>query len=366
MVTNNFLEFKGSPAPTLGVEIELQLIDAMTGALWSPSERFLAACRKAGIAHVKSETHQSMVEVDTEICTDVSQCRQSLRTRMIQLRQVGDALGVRMASSGSHPFHKWADLQVTKDPRYDYLRDKFRWIFERMSVHGMHVHVGLASGDRAIRVCNEASFYLPHLLALSASSPFWQGADTGLQSCRTGIMESFPYSGLPYRFDHWKEFEHFYSQLVGIGAIQSMKDLYWFIRPSPTYGTVEFRICDALSTLEETLAVVALTQCLVVWIDRKEEAVGNSSQKRRRYWAAPSNQWAAARDGLDASIALEEGGRASLREDILRLVDTLRPLAGELRCVKEMARRGTSSERQRAVLERTGSWQSVVESVFWE
>jgi carboxylate-amine ligase len=252
--------------------------------------------------------------------------------------------------------------------------DKFKFLATKITVYGLHVHIGVRSGDQAIPISNHVIPYLPHLLALSTSSPYWEGSDTGLHSCRVGILDSFPTSGLPYYFPDWQGFEPYCDTLSHVGAIASLKDLYWFVRPSPGYGTLEFRICDGLPTLSETMAVVALVQALVVYID---EGLQDGSRRRevsmRRYWIAPENNWVAARDGLDGMIIVgEDGQRRKISEDLLLLVERLRPVARrlnsekELLMLKQMIRQGSSAMRQRSQFAATGSLPGVVKSLITE
>lgn len=362
------IEFIGSPRPTLGVELELQLVDPATKDLAAQSVALLDLCRRRGLERVKAEITQSMVEIDTEISADVKECRAHLAKRIAQLQAVAQEIGVELAVSGTHPFQCWRERKIFPNSRYRYLLQKFRWLAARLNVYGLHVHVGVRSGADAIAISNAAIRYLPHLLALSASSPYWEGVDTGLHSCRAGVMESFPISGLPYYFPNWQEFEKYCDTLLHTGAIASLKDLYWFIRPSPGYGTLEFRVCDGIPTLSETMAIVALIQTLVVWIDEGLRTKARSGTiSMRRYWIAPENLWVAARDGLDGMIIVnEEGKRRKISDDILNLMEHLAPIARRLNCHEELSflaeiiRRGSSAKRQRALFRQTQSLEAVV------
>jgi len=368
------IEFAGSPRPTIGVEIELQVIDPETRDLSPHSLKLLSLCQERGIDRVKAELTQAMVEIDSEISNDVKECRGYLEGRIHQVRSVADALGIQFCVSGTHPFQRWTERKIYPSERYFYLIEKFRWLARRLTVYGVHVHVGVDSGEKAIAISNAVLKYLPHLLALSASSPYWEGVDTGLQSCRAGVMESFPISGLPYYFLNWQEFEKYCSIMQRAGAIASLKDLYWFVKPNPTFGTLEFRICDGVPTLTETMALAALIQSLVVWID---EGLSRGTRpkkiKMQRYWIAPENQWVAARDGLKGMIIVnEEGDRRSISDDVLKLIDQLAPISQKLNCHEELLhlekiiRCGTSSERQRAAFAEKQSLQGVVDSLVEE
>jgi carboxylate-amine ligase len=235
-------------------------------------------------------------------------------------------------------------------------------------VYGLHVHIGVKDGDEALKIAQAAQEYLPHLLALSANSPYWQGVDTGMQSSRVNIMESFPFAGPPRNFQNWKEFEIYFNTLRQSKAITTLKDLYWHIRPNITYGTIEFRICDAMTTLDETLSVVALIQCLVVWMsDQIKENPDKVGWSKEQEWLAPENQWIAARDGFEAMIVTRPGSkRQQIGQNILRLVETLSPYAKRLNCFEElvslkgMIQNGNGAQRQRNIFQSTGSLQSVV------
>lgn len=368
------IEFSGSPKPTIGVEIELQLIDPDTKDLAPASVQILEQCQKRGVERVKAEITQSMVEIDTEISMDIKECRRYLDARLGTLWSIADNLNVCLSVSGTHPFQRWTERKIYPSERYLYLLQKFQWLARRLTVYGVHVHVGVESGEKAIAISNAVIRYLPHLLALSASSPFWEGVDTGMQSCRAGIMESFPISGLPYYFPNWSEFETYAETLARSGAITSLKDLYWYVRPNPTFGTLEFRICDGMPTLTETMALAALIQCLVVWInDGLDKGTRSRQIRMQRYWIAPENQWIGARDGLEGSIILsEDGNRRKIGDDVLRMVERLEPVAKDLRCheellyLREIVKRGTSAGRQRAVYRERQNLHDVVDSLVKE
>jgi carboxylate-amine ligase len=362
------LDFKGSNSPTIGVEIELQLLDPETLDLCPRSVELLDRCNQLGLDRVKSEVHQSMVEIDTEISTDVSQCASFLAERLDGVVTLASELGLKIGLSGTHPFQNWPDRLISDGERYQALYQKFQWLTRRMNVYGMHVHVGVASGDRAVAISQAAIRYLPHLLALSANSPFWHGVDTGMQSSRVSVMESFPYSGVPPYLSNWDNFEHYAQTLYKAGAISSLKDLYWYIRPNCGFGTIEFRMCDVMSSLDETMAVVALIHSLVVWIqERLDAGDAGLAWSQEEHWIALENQWRAARDGLDASIILDtKGHQQNISASILELVQTLSPVAKRLNCAAEleyitkMIVSGNGAQKQRKVFQDTGSLKEVV------
>lgn len=371
------LKFKGSEKATIGVELEFQLIDSQSRDLSPRSQEVLDIARQKGYDHIKAEVHQSMIEVDTEISDNVQDCRASIKKRFYELGDVCSALNMKACLSGTHPFQMWTERQIYPNERYMYLKERFQWLTRRMNVYGLHVHVGVANGQQVIDIMNEIIPYLPCFLALSCSSPFWHSVDTGLHSCRVGIMESFPYAGLPPYFRTWEDLEKFYGLLYKGGAIASMKDLYWFIRPNLNYGTLEFRLCDVMPTLTETMAMVALTQCLVVHLKNEKAKNGKSEQSEERiqnkFWLATFNQWSAAKDGLDAKIAFEgTSKKITIKEEIQQLLKLLQPTAKELGCghelnyVHEMLKHGPSAKRQRAFFNHHQSYQKVVDLLVQE
>ncbi len=362
------LIFQGSDKPSIGVEIELQILDPSTFDLSPQSEKLLETCEKQAVERVKVEIHQSMVEVDSEISVDVKQCRKFLNKRFEAVDEIARSLGIQLGVTGTHPFQRWKDRQITNQVRYQNLHEKFQWLARRMNIYGMHVHIGVPTGDHALEISQAMIQYLPHLLALSANSPFWQGIDTGMQSSRVNIIEAFPLAGLPPNFSKWQEFDHYYQTLHRVGAVSSFKDLYWYIRPNLSYGTIEFRICDAMSTLSETMAVVALTHCLVVWIsDHLQDRNWKPTWTQEQHWIAPENQWIAARDGLEGMIITNlQGKRQKIADAILELVETLSPIAKRLNCKEELdylnhiILKGNGAQRQRATYNETSSLEQVV------
>ncbi|HEY5260197.1 MAG TPA: YbdK family carboxylate-amine ligase, partial [Rhabdochlamydiaceae bacterium] len=313
------LNFNGSTVPTIGVEIELQILNPSTFDLTPQAEHVISLCRQQGVSRVKAEIHQSMIEIDSEISLDVKECRSFLEHRMIRLNEIAESLELKIGVTGTHPFQKWQDRLISNDSRYIYLHEKFQWLVQRMNIYALHVHIGVPTGDRVFAISNAMVRYLPHLLALSANSPFWQGKDTGMQSSRVNIMESFPFAGLPPIINSWKEFEYYYDTLHKTGIIGSLKDLYWYIRPNVSFGTIEFRICDATSTLSENMAIVALIQTLTASINEQLDAGGlHDPWTQEHLWIAPENQWIAARDGLEGMIITDlQGTRRKISDEIL-------------------------------------------------
>jgi carboxylate-amine ligase len=356
---------------TLGVELELQLLDPATRDLSPACGRVL---ERLGPDHpsIRPEIFQSMVEVSTGVCRDVSQVRRELQDTVALLRHACQEIGVELASSGSHPFARYSDRIPYPAERYQDLIDRNRWIARRLMIFGMHVHIGARDGAHAMALINGLMPYLPHVLALSASSPYWQGQDTGLASSRITIFEALPTAGHPCVFDTWTEFEYAFDAMVASRAITSIKDIWWDIRPSPGYGTVEVRIADCPATLSETLATVALLHSLAAWID--EEYRQPTGQLRTPpYWVVRENKWRASRWGLDAEAVVDDRGQTVLlREDLEAIESDLAPYAerigalAELKGLERPLRQGGSYERQRRVHQREGSLVAVVDALIQE
>ena len=367
------IPFNGSPRPTLGVELEIQVLDPETMNLTSGSVDLLARLNANGTEHpkIKQELTQSTVEVITGICETVAEARADLADSLTTLYDAGDALGLAFAAAGTHPFGQWRDQKIFPNERYNHLVDKIQWPARRLLIYGLHVHVGVASGEKAIAISNALTTYIPHLLALSASSPYTDFEDTGLASVRSKIFEGMPTAGLPFRLANYGEFQAFMNTLIRANAIETIREIWWDIRPHPDFGTIEVRVCDVPSTLTEVAAITALIQSLVVCLGTHYD--DGHYVDLLRAWIVRENKWRAARSGLDAEIITDNRGtQAPLREEIGRLVEQVAPFAVELGCADELAsvgpmmRDGVSYERQRRVYAETGSLEAIVRALAAE
>lgn len=362
----NRITFNSCAEPTLGMELELQIVDPQSAALVSGGPAILE--RYDGADWIKPELLQSTVEVNVGPCNDIGEARRDLTSRMNKVLATADSLALGVVSAGTHPFSGWETQDITENPRYQHMLDRMQWPVRRLMIFGLHVHVGVSSGEKAIAISNSLTTFLPHILALSASSPFWNGEDTGLASVRVKIFESLPSAGLPYRMINWGEFQRYMNTLINARAITSIREVWWDVRPHPIFGTIEIRMADALPTLKENLAVAALIQCLVV---RLSELYDNGDYLPiRRHWVVAENKWRAARFADEAMMICDDGGTLDPLEDqILQLVDSLEPIAKHLRChpeltaVREMLSVGASFRRQRKVYAETGSLPAVVKSL---
>jgi carboxylate-amine ligase len=367
----NGLTFHPSSTASLGVELELQLLDREHGDLTPGAVTLLKACEEEGLDNVSSELMQSMIEVKTGVCGNVSEVYAQLLPTLRQVRNLAGSLGFVLAPGGTHPFHRTGASAVFPAERYERIMHRLAWLTYQRVVFGLHVHVGVPSGDRAIGVINLLVQYLPHLLALSANSPFWQGIDTGLMSCRAALYRLLPHAGVPRYFSTWRAFRNFCRIMSNCKVIASFKDIYWDIRPRPDLGTIEFRICDMPPTLAITMGLVALTRCLVIHSLRLlEERPQLRRGDIRRHWLAVENKWLATRYGLSAMyIRTPSGKRCQLGADVDDLIGRLLPIAREtgdasfLTALQPIDHFESGAARQRRLYRETGLWRAVIDDL---
>jgi carboxylate-amine ligase len=369
------IEFAGSPGPSLGIELELALVDRDTLRLVSAASDILDELGEghADGSHPKAkhELFECTIEIITGVCQTVDEARNDLAGTLAEVRAAAARRGLVPLSVGTHPFSGWRDQAVSPNPRYHQLLDEMQWTARRLLIFGTHFHVGVRSGERAIAISNALQAYLPHFLILSASSPYWEREDTGLASSRIKVFESLPTAGLPPPIDDWHEFEQFMATLIAAGAIKSIRDVWWDIRPHPNFGTVELRMCDAIPTLREVAAIAALAQCLVASLDQRFGA--DEFPPTPRAWTVRENKWLACRHGMDAELIIDElGTRRPARALIDELAERLAPVADELRCGAALAdlhtivERGPSYARQRRIVADGGTPHDVVASLVAE
>lgn len=357
------IEFQSGGELTLGVEIELQMIDPKTMNLASRAEELLQAAQH--LTRVKPEFYLSTIEVNTNKCNDVHEVARDLNETIEALKPIADSMDIAFSTTGAHPFAKYSDCIISPTERYQELIDRNQWLTRRMTVYGLHVHLGMASGDECIRFNNFFMNFLPHLLALSCSSPFWQGIDTGLSSCRPTTYEALPTAGQPYHVRNWKDFVSLYDSLKKCGSIKTLKDLWWDLRPSPGFGTLEIRVCDGCATMYETLAVTAFIHLLAHWF--ADNGGWLESVSYPPHWISRENKWRVIRYGLDAELVMNVDGKTKLlHEDVREWTEKLKPYAEKLGYqhyldnLLTLLERGTSSERQRQIFAATNSLEGVV------
>jgi carboxylate-amine ligase len=363
------LTFRPSPQPTLGVELELLIVDPRTRDLAPGSLPILDACSANSVTGVSAELMQSMIEVKAGVCDDVAEVCRQLVSSLQRMHEIATSLGYGLALGGTHPFHQTSTSVVFPDERYERVVERLAWLAYQRVVFGLHVHVGVPGPEEALGVMTLLTPYLPHLLALSANSPYWHAADTGLASSRAALYNLLPHAGLPPYFDDWQEFGNYCRVMEDCKVMRSFKDVYWDIRPRPDLGTVEFRICDMPANLADTLGLVALTRCLVIWALRVlEEQPERRRYDQRRNWIGVENKWLATRYGLAAPyIDKPDGTRRRLVEDTAELIERLLPIAREtgdatfLAPFRSLHRFETGSERQRRLYRASGSWEVLMD-----
>lgn len=354
------LEFKQNiKTGTLGVELEVQMIDPITGQLVPRSEELLQSIHDSGII---KEMFLSTVELVTGVCDTVKDVEIDLLSKIEQIENWGAKNNVVFLSTGTHPMADFNDRVVHPSERYQELLDRNQWLIRRMAVYGLHVHIAMPNGDACMGALNRFLEDLPLLLALAASSPFWNGTDTGLMSVRPTMYESHPTSGLPYLSRDWEDFNSYYHDLLKTGSIQSMKDIWWDLRPSPGYGTLELRMCDAPSNMEELLAIVALAQALA-----SSYAADGYQPHLPKRWILRENKWRSIRYGLDAELIDHTSMEViPMREVLASKLNALEPWFAHhesMHCMdtlNRMLKFGVSADRQKRKFIETNSLMEVI------
>jgi len=360
------LKFSSEYHLTLGVEIELQLINKNNFNLSSQAKEIINLIPEKFKTKIRHEVFQSMLEVTTSICFDNHEVSQDLRESFKLLLNIADTLNIELNTAATHPFSDYNDNLLYPSKRYEYIMEKYKWIAKRIGVYGMHVHLGMKDQETCINYYNFILQFLPFFLALSTSSPFWQGRDTGLASCRSTIFESAPTSGHSFPLYNWSDFEQIYRILLKSNSITTFKDLWWDVRPRPDYGTLEIRICDGLTNIKEILAVVAFIHLLAKWYNENETENNYHSHSNLPIWLIRENKWRVIRKGLNATIADIEGNNIEINEFfeiwIKRLDKHIKELKyeGYVEDLRKMYIKGNSTERQRAIYYKNNSLKDIV------
>lgn len=350
-----------SQRSTVGIEWEMLLVDRDSGESRQCAPSLLQSVRDvhAGTSGVVGELLQNTVELVTDVCSTVAEAGEDLARSLQRVREAGEPLRVDVTSMGAHPYSRWADQMVTDDARYSTLVDRTQWWGRQMTIYGVHVHVGIDHPAKMLPITNALLTYLPHLLCLSASSPYWQGEETSYASNRSLMFQQLPTAGLPHMFTEWPQYEAYINDMTTMGVIEEVNEIRWDIRPVAAFGTIEVRVSDGLPSLQEVLAVASLVQCLVddfsERLDRGEELPVMAP------WQIAENKWRAARYGMDAILVLDRNNREELITDALpELMDRLAPVAERLGCTREfeglnrITELGASYQRQREVAHQRG------------
>jgi len=356
---------------TIGIEEEYQIIDPESRGLTSYVQEFLDEGRLILQDQIKPEFLQSQIEVGSHICRNIHEAREDLVRLRRAVVELAESKGVQVAAASTHPFSSWLTQKITPAERYAKHEEAMADVARRMLIFGMHVHVGIDDRELLIDVMDQSRYFLPHLLALSTSSPFWHGRTTGLKSYRSIVFESLPRTGPPPSFNSWSEYQRFVETLVAARCIEDGKSIWWDIRPHPKFPTLEFRVFDICTRVDEAICLAALTLAIVAKLVKLRR--NNQSWRRYRHHLVAENKWRAVRYGIEGKLIDfgrgEEVPVAELAEQLLELVDDVvdeLDLREAVSYVHTILREGTSADRQLATYRETGDFTAVVDRVVAE
>ncbi len=359
------------PKLTIGIEEEYQVIDPESRELTSYVQEFLDQGRIVLGDQIKPELLQSQVEVGSHICNNMKEARTEVVRLRREICELAEANGLVMAAASTHPFSSWKVQEITQKERYFEHVEQMAEVARRMLIFGMHVHIGIEDRELMIDVMDQARYFLPHLLALSTSSPFWHGRDTGLKSYRSIVFEGLPRSGPPPAFDSWSEHQRMVDILIKTGSISDATRIWWDIRPHPKFPTLEFRICDVCTKVDEVICLASLILAIVGKLIQLRQQ--NLSWRRYRHHLIEENKWRAVRYGIDGRLIdfgrQEEVPMRELTLELLEIVDDVLDeldVREEVGYVATILEEGTSADRQIAVYEKTDDLKTVVDHLVDE
>ena len=356
---------------TIGVEEEYQIIDAETRDLVSHVSKIIEGGKATLHENLKHEMHESVIEMETGICSNIKDVRRELTDLRRQLIRVAHENNLRVSGGGTHPFSHWKNNHITKADRYDKIVSDLGDVARSNLIFGLHVHIGIPDREEGIRIQNVMRYFLPHIYALSTNSPFWVGSRTGFKSYRHEIFAKFPRTGIPSYFNSAAEFDAYIDLMIRTGTIDNAKKIWWDLRVHPFYPTIEFRICDMPLRNDETVCLAAIMQCLVAKIYKLHRQ--NLSFRRYRRLMINENKWRASKEGIHAHL-IDFGKETSVPfEELLKeLVEFIDDVADDLGCrheveyVWEIMKNGTGADRQLRVFEETGDLKAVVDYMIAE
>lgn len=356
---------------TLGIEEEYQIIDPESRELTSYVSEFLEKGRVVFRDQAKPELLQSQIEIGSSVCRNITEARQEMTRLRRLVHEIGEKSNRRIVAAGTHPFSRWQEQDITEKDRYKSLIADLQYNARRMLIFGMHIHVGIPNRELRIDIMNQVCYFLPHILALSTSSPFWGGQNTGLKSYRSVVFSDLPRTGLPEPFCSADEYEHYVRMLVHTRCIDDSTKIWWDVRPHPKFPTLEFRICDCVTTIEELLSIAALIQALVAKLIQFRRR--NQSWRTYRHMLIAENKWRSIKDGIDGRLIdfgkEEEIPLRTLIEELLEIVDDVVDWLGvrrEIDYVHTILDKGTSADRQLKIYSETGSLKDVVDNLVAE
>jgi len=353
---------------TLGIEEEYMVVDPSTRELKSHEQKIVHEGQKVIKDKVKAEMHQAVVEVGTDICQDIDEAYVDVATLRKTISAIADNLGFWVGASGTHPFSHWERQLITDHARYNEIVNELQEAARSNLIFGLHVHVGISDKNMAIHIMNTVRYFLPHIYALSTNSPFWEGRNTGFKSFRTKVFDKFPRTGVPDYFNDWDDFKNFVNLLIKTSCIDNAKKIWWDVRVHPVFDTIEFRICDVPLLVEETIAITALFQALVVKLYKLR--LQNMSFIMYTRALINENKWRASRYGLDGKLIdfgkQEQVDARLLIHELLDFVDDVVDELGSrqaLNDVKKILKNGTGADRQLSIFEQTKNLNSVVDYI---
>jgi carboxylate-amine ligase len=360
------------PSLSIGIEEEYQTVDPVTRDLRSHIHAEIVQKGKLLLAErVKPEMHQSVVEIGTGVCQNIQEAKDEIRDIRQQIIRLARQNDLRLAAGGTHPFAQWREQEIYPDDRYRTIVEDLKMVARANLIFGLHVHIGVEDRETAIQLMNSARYFLPHLLALSANSPFWVGMETGLRSYRCKVFDKFPRTNIPDLYQSWSEFENYVNLLIHTNCIDNAKKIWWDIRPHPYFPTLEFRICDMPMRLEETIAIAALCQAIIAKLYRIHEQ--NLTFRHYSRSLIMENKWRAARYGLDGKMIdfgkQTEVPARQLIEEILEFVSDVVPDLGsqeEISYIRRIMEHGNGADRQLRVFHETGDLKKVVDYMIEE
>jgi glutamate---cysteine ligase / carboxylate-amine ligase len=360
------------PTFTLGIEEEYQTLDPVSRDLRSHIHAEMIEKGKMILQErVKSELHQSVVEVGTSVCSNIKSAKEEVKKLRRDMLKLSEENGLRLGSAATHPFADWRMQEITPDERYKNIVEDMQLVARANLIFGLHVHVGVEDRETAIHLMNHARYFVPHILALSTNSPFWLGMNTGLKSYRCKVFDKFPRTNIPDYFPSWGEYENFVKVLIKTNCIDNAKKIWWDIRPHPFFNTLEFRVCDIPMRVDETIALAALIQATVAKLYKLYAA--NQGFRLYRRSLIMENKWRAARYGLDGKmIDFGKQKEVSARDLVLEYLDFVDDVADELDSREELEyihtilEMGTGADRQLRVYRETGDMKKVVDYIIEE
>ncbi len=356
---------------TIGIEEEYQVVDPETRELRSYITQILERGHMILREQIKPELHQSMVEVGSNPCRNVTEARVEMLKLRGTIAGLAAANGLAFIAAGTHPISTWMTQEITPFDRYKGVVEEMQQLALQLLIFGMHVHVGMPSGDTTIELMNVARYFLPHVLALSTSSPFWMGRNTGFKSYRSTIFSNFPRTGVPPSFSSMSEFQSYVSILVKTGCIDDGKKIYWDMRPHPYFSTLEFRVCDVPTRVDECIALAGLMQAIIVKLHKMFE--DNTTFRVYRRALVMENKWRAQRYGLDGKLLdlgkREEVDAKAIIHELIAFVDDVLDELGSRKDVEYLLKvvdEGTSADRQLKIFRETNDLKAVVDNLITE